>query len=137
MMKRLFLLIIPFLCASCAAGSRLSNAGAGETAVRETCVLTPDGDLVHSRSLVEDEVKYTVGILDGRVIYLCTSDEDFTIGGLRVNDPLPASYAGKEWGFRPGWGYYKEIEAGWYAGFDPQTKPTEDSRIQWFFKYDF
>ena len=137
MMKRLFLLIIPFLCASCATGNRLSNAGYEEPAATETRVLIPNGDLVHSRTVVEGEVEYTVAVQDGKIVFLSTTDEDFTVGGLRVNDPLPASYADKEWGFRLGWGYYKEIESGWYAGFDPRKKPAEDAPIQWFFKYKF
>lgn len=136
-MKHLFLLIIPFLCVSCASANRLSNAGYEEPEATETRVLIPNGDLVHARTIVEGEVEYMVAVQDGKIVYLSTIDEDFTIVGLRVNDPLPASYADKEWGFRQGWGYYKEIESGWYAGFDPLTKPTEDSRIQWFFKYDF
>ena len=49
---------------------------------------------------------------------------------------IPA-YNNREIGYIPGWGYYIEIESGWYAGFDSKTKPNEESRILWFFKYNF
>ena len=61
------------------------------------------------------------------------------LGSVRagVNDRMPASMLNRDIGFRSGWGYYVEIVSGWYAGFDYGKRPTIDSRILFFFKYDF
>ena len=100
-------------------------------------VLIPSGALVNSFPLVENNIEYTVGVNNDKIIYISTADKNFRINNLKINDLLPESYFNREWGYIPGWGYYVEIESGWYAGFDFQTKPDKESRIQWFFKFDF
>lgn len=100
-------------------------------------VLIPSGALVNSFPLVENNIEYTVGVNNDKIIYISTADKNFRINNLKINDLLPESYFNREWGYIPGWGYYMEIESGWYAGFDFQTKPDKESRIQWFFKFDF
>lgn len=115
----------------------ISNTPANETKVRNTFVFIPNGLSVNSYSVIEKNIEYTVGVLKNKIIYIGTTDKNFTISGLKIGDKLPETYFSKEWGYRPGWGYYIEIESGWFAGFDFQTEPNYESRIQWFFKYDF
>ncbi len=86
---------------------------------------------------MSDELGAKIGVLNNIIIYIGTTDKNFTISNLKINDLLPESYFNREWGYSTGWGYYIEIESGWYAGFDFQTKPDEESRIQWFFKFNF
>ena len=94
--------------------------------------------MVKSFSIIEKNIVYTVGVsLNNKIIYIGTKDENFNICQLSINDQLPETYLYKEWGYIVGWGYYKEIKSGWYAGFDFQTKPNTESRIKWFFKFGF
>ena len=102
-----------------------------------TFVFIPYNTIVNSFPIVENNIKYTIGVENNKIIYTSTTDKNFTIGDLKINDLLPKSYFDREWGYIPGWGYYMEIESGWYASFDFQTKPDKKSRIQWFFKFDF
>ena len=132
-------LVLSIMCYSCnPSGSHLIlNSRYKETIPVDTHILIPTGSFADSHTVIENGIKYTVGVLDGRIVYVGTIDESFTISGLRINDRLPESYNDREWGYRPGWGYFREIDSGWYAGFDFQTKPTEESQIGWFFKYGF
>ena len=113
------------------------NSSFKDARATNTGVIAPNNDLIDAYQIKEGRVAYTVGVKNGKIVYVQTIDKAFTVGGLRVGDVLPKAFADREMGYRLGWGYYVEIEAGWYAGFDPTTKPTEESRIQWFFKYAF
>ena len=138
MSYRELVIFISVLFFSCSPRTQLAlNSSYENTKATDTYVLIPNGALVDSHQIIENNIEYTVGVVNGRIKYVSTFDKDFTVGGLRINDLLPKSFSNRQWGYRPGWGYYIELDAGWYAGFDFKTKPTEESRIQWFFKYDF
>ena len=100
-------------------------------------ILIPNGAVISSFPVVANNIEYTIGVRNNKIIYIDTKDENFRINDLRINDFLPESYFNREWGYIPGWGKYVEIESGWYAGFDFRIIPDEYSRIQWFFKFDF
>ena len=101
-------------------------------------MLIPSGDFVDSFDYTINNVTYSVSLsLRNKVIYLSTNDNDFIIDELRINNPVSDKYLTKEFKYRPGWGYYLPLRDGWYAGFDFKNKPTKESVIIWFFKYDF
>lgn len=139
MNKIILLLLVSILCLSSCSSKNYLTLGSEfkGTKANNTMVFIPNGTLVNSSPIVENDIEYTVGVLNDKIIYIDTTDKNFTISNLKINDRLPESYFNRDWGYIPGWGYYIEIESGWYAGFDFQTKPTEESRIQWFFKFDF
>ena len=136
--RNLGLFILSILLLSCSPGTQLTlNSSFKDTRATNMKVIVPNNDLIDAYQIKEGRVAYTVGGKNGEIVYVQTIDKAFTVGGLRVGDPLPKAFADREIGYRLGWGYYVEIEAGWYAGFDHTTRPTEGSRIQWFFKYAF
>jgi hypothetical protein len=139
MNKIIIILFISFMCLSCSTKNQLTlNSKLNEIKADNTFIFVPNGKMVKSFSIIEKNIVYTVGVsLNNKIIYIGTKDENFNISQLRINDQLPESYFYKKWGYNVGWGYYIEIESGWYAGFDFQTKPNAESRIKWFFKFDF
>ena len=56
---------------------------------------------------------------------------------LRVGDTLPKKYLENNFKHVHGWGYYMKISDGWYAAFDFRAEPNKDSKILWFFRFDF
>ena len=139
MNKIILLSFVSIMCLSCSSKKYLTlNSVVKETKADNTFIFAPNGALIKSFSIIEKNIEYTVGVsLNDKTIYIGTIDKKFTISGLKINDLLPKSYFDREWGYSAGWGYYVEIESGWYAGFGFQTKPNRESRIQWFFKFDF
>ncbi|NLL29245.1 MAG: hypothetical protein GX259_10665 [Bacteroidales bacterium] len=139
MNKIILLLLVSIMClSSCSSKKYLTlKSKFRVTEANNTFIFIPNGALINSFLIVENNIEYTVGVLNNIIIYIGTTDKNFTIGNLKINDLLPESYFNREWGYSTGWGYYIEIESGWYAGFDFQTKPNEESRIQWFFKFNF
>ncbi|BEH00164.1 hypothetical protein [Bacteroides sedimenti] len=138
MNKIILLSLVSIMSLSCSSKKYLTlNSIVKETKANNTFFFVPNGALIKSFPIIEKNIEYTVGVLNNKAIYIGTTDKNFTISGLKINDKLPESYFVGEWGYRAGWGYYIEIESGWYAGFDFKTKPNRDSRVQWFFKFDF
>lgn len=139
MNKIILLLLVSIMClSSCSSKKYLTlKSKFRVTEANNTFIFIPNGALINSFLIVENNIEYTVGVLNNIIIYIGTTDKNFTISNLKINDLLPESYFNREWGYSTGWGYYIEIESGWYAGFDFQTKPDEESRIQWFFKFNF
>lgn len=140
MNKLIKLLLVSAICLSCSTKNNLElnsmivNEGKADT----TFILIPNGALIKSYNIIEKNIEYTLGISsDDKIIYILTTDIKFIINDLRINSTLPESFFDKDWGYRPGWGYFTELESGWFAGFDFQTKPNKESKIQWFFKFDF
>lgn len=134
-MNKLILLFI--LCLSCTPKPDLTlHSVYKESKISNENILLPSGAFVHSYDITDNGIEYAIGVKEDRIVFICTKDERFSIDGLRINDLLPDS-CHKEWRYRPGWGYYIGLCDGWYAGHDYQAKPNEQSRIQWFFKYDF
>ena len=137
-MNKLVIISLSIFCLSCGPKKSLSlNSEYTGTQAKIEYIMIPSGAMVHSYHIIENNVKYTVGVVDDRIIYITTNDNRFSIFGLRINDLLPESFYNKERHYVPGWGYYIDLGSGWYVGFDHHSKPTEDTRIQWFFKYDF
>ena len=125
-----------FLCCSPVIHLEL-NSEFKETGMNNTLIFIPDGSCVSSYRVIDNNIEYDIGVYKNTIIFISTSDKDFTVNGLRVNDHMPASMLNRDIGFRSGWGYYVEIVSGWYAGFDYGKRPTIDSPILFFFKYDF
>jgi len=104
-----------------------------------TNVLLPTGSLNPATLVIDKGIKYTVAFTPMRkIIFISTSDSNFAIKGLRINNVLPTDYFNNiNFNYIPGWGYYVYLDNGWYAGFDFQTRPDKDSKIIWFFKFKF
>lgn len=138
MNKRFLISCFVFMFVSCSSMNHLPLISTQrKTRAESTYIFLPSGAIVESFQVVENQIEYSVGISNGRIVYIATDDNNFTINGLKINDRLPQSYLKREWGFRPGWGYYIEIESGWYACLDFSKHPDEESRIQFFFQFDF
>ena len=140
MKKIIKLLLVSIMCLSCSIPNNLELNSPIDKGLKtyNSFIFIPSGALVKSYHLVEKNIKYTVGISpEHKIIYISTTDKKFSINSLKINDKLPESYFDRKWGYKSGWGYYIEIESGWFAGFDFETKPNKESGIQWFFKFDF
>ena len=101
-------------------------------------IFIPSGALVNSFDYVDNGIKYNIGISSqGKIIYISTTDEKFDIDGIKINSKLPEEYWYRKLEHISGWGYYLKIDSEWFAGFDFQTRPNEESEVEWIFKYDF
>ena len=149
MNKTILLLLVSIICLSCSSMKDLTLGSKFRgTKASNGFIFIPNGSFINAFPVVMNNIEYKVGFLNNTIIYIYTDDKNFTINNLKINDKLPESYNNREFvsipaynnreiGYIPGWGYYIEIESGWYAGFDSKTKPNEESRIEWFFKYNF
>ena len=139
-MKRILTAIILFaVCLLCYSQQKPLTLGSTVENLEksQSRVLIPNNDLVESHDVMVDGVNYTIGIRDGKIVYIGTSDERFTVDNLQVGALISRDLLGRELGYTPGWGYYIKMDSGWYAGLDFSKKPTEGTPIQFFFKYDF
>ena len=150
MNKTILLLLVSIICLSCSSMKDLTLGSKFRgTKASNGFIFIPNGSFINAFPVVMNNIEYKVGVLNNTIIYIYTDDKNFTINNLKINDKLPESYIinrefvsipaynNRELGYIPGWGYYIEIESGWYAGFDSKTKPNEESRIECFFKYNF
>lgn len=150
MNKTILLLLVSIICLSCSSMKDLTLGSKFRgTKASNGFIFIPNGSFINAFPVVMNNIEYKVGVLNNTIIYIQTRDKNFTINNLKINDKLPESYIinrefvsipaynNREIGYIPGWGYYIEIESGWYAGFDSKTKPNEESRIECFFKYKF
>ena len=150
MNKTILLLLVSIICLSCSSMKDLTLGSKFRgTKASNGFIFIPNGSFINAFPVVMNNIEYKVGVLNNTIIYIYTDDKNFTINNLKINDKLPESYIinrefvsipaynNREIGYIPGWGYYIEIESGWYAGFDSKTKPNEESRIECFFKYNF
>ena len=99
--------------------------------------LIPDGSLVSSYTFMDNNIEFGIGVRNGKIIFIGTNDNKFSVNGLKIGDVLPDKYVTRDIRKIPGWGYYVEIGSGWYAGFDFHEKPDEKTPIHFFFQYDF
>lgn len=133
------LMAISFLL-SCSTGNHLSlDTKLIDQKKNNEKILLPSGEPANSTSVIEKNIKYSVGLSSkSKIIFISTIDKNFNLNGLKVGNTLPFKYlTGNKIKYIPGWGYYIKIDSEWFAGFDFQIKPDKDSKIGWFFKYDF
>jgi hypothetical protein len=85
-------------------------------------------------------IEYVVAVGNiNNVIYISTNDEKFKTSKLNMNSTLKEipHYKDSLISDTPWGAYYIKVSKNWYAGFNNKTKPDENSKIGWFFKYDF
>jgi|GEM_PF-2028761 len=85
-------------------------------------------------------VEYIIATNDlNKIIYISSKDEKFKTSNLNINSFLKDIPNYKDsLKFDSSWGvHYIEINKDWYAGFNGKEKPSKDSNIEWFFKYNF
>lgn len=133
--------IVFVMCLSCSSKQKTLTLALGSPINNleksNSWILIPNNDLVESHNIMVDGINFTIGVRDGIIVYICTSDGKFTINNYQIGTPIPEDLFDRELGYTPGWGYYLEIGSGWYACFDFTKKTAEKSPIQFFFKYDF
>lgn len=98
----------------------------------------PSGEVVSCAELFNESFKFTVGITNNhKIIFISTVDSTFVIDGISVHCKLSQIAPNKEIKLVRGWGYYIPVNDKWYAAFDFNQTPNEDSQIQFLFQYDF
>ena len=100
-------------------------------------ILIPNNALVNSYTIFHNNIEYKIGVYGSKIIYIGTNDNKFSVNGLKVGDMLPKDFFDRELRKIPGWAYCVEIDLGWYAGFNYNEKPDENTPITFFFQYDF
>lgn len=101
-------------------------------------ILIPSGALMNSFSSKYNNNTFIFGVnKDETVVYISTVDPLFEIEGFKINDDISKIFESSQVNYIVGWGYYLKINSEWFAGFDINTKPTKNTKIQWFFKYKF
>lgn len=133
-----FLFLLVFI-SSCMAQENL-NLGykVSEKTESNSKVLIPSGVVVDAVISHYNNCSFTIGMNENKtIVFVSTADPNFVIGGFRVNDDISKIFKNSKMNYIIGWGYYIQIDSDWYAGFDFNSKPTERSKIQWFFKYKF
>lgn len=132
-----FMLLLIFF--SCTAQENINLGSKMDKYLPSTSkILIPSGALVEAATYSYDKSLFTIGMNQDRVaVYVSTVDPNFEVNGFRINDELLKKFENSKVHYITGWGYYIQIDADWFAGFDVNLKPTEKSKIQWFFKYKF
>lgn len=140
MLHKIKILVIMFIVLSCSSANQIKlNTKVSSENRDNNKILLPSGALVFSTLVIEKSIKYSIGISsDNEIIFISTTDDKFKVKGFKVNDYLPQEYFNEnKIKHIPGWGYYVDLGDGWFAGFDFNRKPGADSKIGWFFKYNF
>jgi len=109
----------------------------GTTDVPKSVIYTPVG--FNDLATVELEgIKYNLGLDNAKkILYIQSSDPNFTVEGLKTGDPVGSFYKQDKINLIRGWGYFVPINSKWYAAMDFKEEPTQDSPILFFFQYDF
>tara|TARA_R110002050_G_scaffold121541_1_gene239889 strand:- start:66 stop:527 length:462 start_codon:yes stop_codon:yes gene_type:complete len=132
----IFLLMINCKNNEIALGGKLNRVSENNS-----MILIPSGGFVKSENILIDNIEYVIGINSNlEVIYISTKDTTCKFGdsGIMVGSKLSDIDMGKDkLNYIPGWGYYIKINSIWYAGFDFDEVPNDDSRIGWLFQYEF
>lgn len=85
-------------------------------------------------------IEYRIAVnKSDKIKYISTRDTNFKTSNLRINNLLkeiPNYKASLK--YDENWKiYYIKVNKEWYSGFNEDTKPNEDSKIGYFFKYNF
>jgi len=102
-------------------------------------LMIPSGALIYSEKISLDNIAYTIGVNQNKIIvYVMTTSSNFKINELNLNSKLKDITSNlDELTYIPGWGYYIKTNSDWFVGFNFNNRPTLDSKINWFFKYNF
>ncbi len=137
MNKVIIFVIIITIVTSCSSRQFSLDSHVVRSGAAKSMILIPTGALVESCDTIVNDTEFKIGILDNKIVFVSTDDSKFSIDGYRINSTLPTGFFKNKLGYAPGWGYYAELDSGWYAGFDFSKKPTEETPIKFFFKFDF
>jgi hypothetical protein len=135
-MKKYLLLILVLI--SCK--SSQINLGDEIIIISEAKYYLPTLSFHNYKKIELKNIEYIVAVGDiNNVIYISTKDEKFKTSKLNMNSTLKeipdfkdSLISDSPWGT-----YYIRVNKDWHAGFNNKTKPDENSKIGWFFKYDF
>lgn len=137
MKSKILFFSISVLILSCSTSSIIENYN-GNKVVDERRILIPSGALINTADIIENDIKYTLGLTSNNEIkYVSTNDTKFKIEGLSVNMELSNIESHEELRHIKGWGYFIKTNSDWYAAFDFKERPNSNSKIQFFFKYKF
>lgn len=137
-LKKITMLFL-FIFFSCSAQKNLKlGSKMDENKQISSKILIPSGSLIDSFSAKYNNNTFIFGVnKDETVVFISTVDPVFEIEGFKINDDISKIFDGTQVNYIAGWGYYLKINSEWFAGFDFNTKPTKNTKIQWFFKYKF
>lgn len=139
MLNKIFITLIVACSISCSSAQDLKlGTNFTEKVNTKSKVLIPSGSLVNSQTFRYQGIEYTMGIdSSNKLVFVSTDDSMFSVEGFKINDGILKLYDETKIKYIAGWGYYIKINSEWYAGFDIGSRPNQNSKIQWFFKYKF
>lgn len=138
MKSKILFLGLSVLILSCSTTRMIRENYYGNKIVDEKRILIPSGALINAADIIENDVKYTLGLTSNNEIkYVSTNDTKFKIEGLSVNMELSHIKSHEEVRNIKGWGYFFKTNSDWYAAFDFKEKPNSNSKILFFFRYEF
>ena len=86
MNKIILLLLVSIMClSSCSSKKYLTLESKFKgTKANNTFIFIPNGALINSFPIVENNIEYTVGVFNNIIIYIGTTDNNFTISNLKI-----------------------------------------------------
>lgn len=104
---------------------------------RRGLILTPLGSLEKHVELTDS---LNLGLnRDNVIIYISTNKHSFTVVNLKVGSKLSdiPNYKKEDIIYNRGFAYSIKVNDIWYAAFDFKNLPSEESKILFFFQYEF
>jgi len=100
-------------------------------------IMNQNGNFIKGTDIISNNVLYKIGFDDEKkIIFISTSDKKFNIGNIRVGTKLGEfENRGHSYSYGKLFGYQFKLDDEWDFTTDYRYKPSDTSKIQFFFKY--
>lgn len=135
---RNYILLITLLFISCK--SFQLNLGDDINFESERKIFIPRLTFAKYKKVSVKNIEYLLAVnKSNKIVYISTNDKKFKTSNLSTLNLLRDISDFKDsLKFDRAWGaYYIKVNSAWYAGFNAENTPSENSKIKWFFKYNF
>lgn len=101
-------------------------------------IFLPNNTYANSFDVVNNDILFKIGLNEeSEIIFITTKDLNFKTNGFKIDDEIGKELNKKEKEKIEGWGQFILLDTGWYVGFDDKEIVNENSKIKWFFKFNF
>ena len=101
-------------------------------------VFLPNNTYANSIDIVNKGIDFKLGLnKENKIIFISTSDLNFEANGFKIESKIGEEINKKQIEHIQGWGKFMLLESGWYAGFEDRDTINKNSKIKWFFKFNF
>jgi|SRR5690606_34956400 len=101
-------------------------------------IFLPNSTYANSIDVISKDIVFKIGLnKENKIIFITTNDLNFETNGFKINYTMGKEFNKKGKEQIQGWGQFILLDSGWYAAFDYKDTINENSKIKWFFKFDF